>query len=212
MGMHTTGLPWWLSGEEFTCQCRRCMLCRFDPWVEKVPLGRKQQPAPVFLPGKFHGQRSLVSYSPQGCRAGHDWVRTHTHQEPVRWVTSWERGQVKTMYLLFFSVVLFIHASQIMGIGIHTKNNSVPKLLTWTKVTCDCVSKSQSVMSNSLWPHGHSSWNSPGQNTGVGSWSLLQKSSQPRDQTQVILHCRWILEGTKLTFWVRPNRVVWKKF
>ena len=29
------------------------------------------------------------------------------------------------------------------------------------------------------------SWNSPGQNTGVGSLSLLQGSSQPRDQTQV---------------------------
>jgi len=28
-------------------------------------------------------------------------------------------------------------------------------------------------------------WNSPGQNTGVGSFSLLQGSSQPRDQTEV---------------------------
>ena len=27
-------------------------------------LGRKQQPTPVFLPGEFHGQRSLVGYSP----------------------------------------------------------------------------------------------------------------------------------------------------
>jgi len=30
-----------------------------------------------------------------------------------------------------------------------------------------------------------SPWNSPGQNTGVGSHSLLQGYSQPRDQTQV---------------------------
>ena len=29
--------------------------------------GRKWQPTPVFLPGKPHGQRSLVSYSPGGC-------------------------------------------------------------------------------------------------------------------------------------------------
>ena len=29
---------------------------------------RKQQPTPVFLPGKFHGQRSLVDYSPWGCK------------------------------------------------------------------------------------------------------------------------------------------------
>ena len=35
-------------------------LGRKDPWR------RKQQPIPVFLPGKFHGQRKLVVYSPWG--------------------------------------------------------------------------------------------------------------------------------------------------
>ena len=35
-------------------------------WVKKIPLSRKWQPTPVFLPGKFHGQRSLVGYSPWG--------------------------------------------------------------------------------------------------------------------------------------------------
>ena len=45
---------------------------------------------------------------------------------------------------------------------------------------------SRSVVSDSLRPHGpYSPWDSPGQNTGVGSLSLLQGSSQPRDQTQV---------------------------
>ena len=39
----------------------------------------------------------------------------------------------------------------------------------------DVKGKSLSVMSNSLPPHGlYSTWNSPGQNTGVGSLSLLQ--------------------------------------
>ena len=32
------------------------------------------QPAPVILPGKFHGLRSLVGYSPWGRRVGHDWA------------------------------------------------------------------------------------------------------------------------------------------
>ena len=32
---------------------------RFDPWVRKIPSSRKWQPTPVFLPGKFHRQRSL---------------------------------------------------------------------------------------------------------------------------------------------------------
>ena len=32
----------------------------FHPWVRKIPWRRKCQPTPVFLPGKFHGQRSLM--------------------------------------------------------------------------------------------------------------------------------------------------------
>ena len=40
---------------------------RFDPWVRKTPWRKKWQPTPVFLPGKSHGQRSLVGYSPWGC-------------------------------------------------------------------------------------------------------------------------------------------------
>ena len=46
------GLPWWLSGKESACQCRRC---GFNPWVRKIPWRRKGQPTPVFLPGKSHG-------------------------------------------------------------------------------------------------------------------------------------------------------------
>ena len=35
-----------------------------DLWVRKIPWNRKRQSIPVFLPGKFCGQRSLVGYSP----------------------------------------------------------------------------------------------------------------------------------------------------
>ena len=62
------GLPRWLSGKELACQFRRCKRCGFDPWVGKIPWSRKWQPTPVFLPGKFHGQRRLVGYSPWGCK------------------------------------------------------------------------------------------------------------------------------------------------
>ena len=51
------------------CQCRRC---GFDPCMGKIPWKKKGQPIPVFLPGKFHGQRSLASYSPWGHRVGQD--------------------------------------------------------------------------------------------------------------------------------------------
>ena len=64
------GLPQWLSGKESTCQCRRHW---FDPWVGKLPWGRKWPPTPVFLPGESYGQRSLAGYSPWGHkRLGHD--------------------------------------------------------------------------------------------------------------------------------------------
>ena len=55
----------WLSGKEFAFQCRRC---GFNPWVGKIPLRRKWQPTSVFLLGKSHGLRSLVGYSPWGCK------------------------------------------------------------------------------------------------------------------------------------------------
>ena len=39
--------------------------CKFRPWVEKIPWRRKWQLIPVILPGKSHGQKSLVCYSPR---------------------------------------------------------------------------------------------------------------------------------------------------
>ena len=36
----------------------------FNLWVGKIPWRRKWQTSAVFLPGEFHGQRSLVGYSP----------------------------------------------------------------------------------------------------------------------------------------------------
>ena len=50
-------------GKEHACQCTIHKRCRFYPWVEKIPWITPQQPTPVFLPGEFHGQRSLAGYS-----------------------------------------------------------------------------------------------------------------------------------------------------
>ena len=41
-------------------------LIGFYPWVWKIPWRGKWQPTPVFLPGEFHGQRSLGGFSAQG--------------------------------------------------------------------------------------------------------------------------------------------------
>ena len=41
---------------------------RHGSLVRKIPWRRKWQPTPVFLLGKYHGQRSLEGYSPWGCK------------------------------------------------------------------------------------------------------------------------------------------------
>jgi len=55
-------------------------------------------------------------------------------------------------------------------------------------------SESRSVVSDSLWPNGlYSPWNSLGQNTGVGSLSLLQGIFWTQGSNPGLPHCRWIL-------------------
>ena len=59
------GFPGGLDGKESTCQCRRP---GFDPWVGKIPWRREWQPAPVFLPGESHGQKSVAGYHSRGLK------------------------------------------------------------------------------------------------------------------------------------------------
>ena len=79
------GLPGWCSGNEPICQCRRCKRQVFNRWVRKIPWNKKWLPTPVFLPGKFHGQRNLVGYSPWSSKESDttECVRAHTHTHPI---------------------------------------------------------------------------------------------------------------------------------
>ena len=57
----------------------------------------------------------------------------------------------------------------------------------WSEVK---QSKSHSDMSNSSWPLGrYSPWNSPGQNTGIGSCSFLQGIVPTEGLNPGVLHC-----------------------
>ena len=61
---------------------RNCLQCGrpgFDPWVGKIPLEKEMQSTPVLLPGKSHGQRSLVGYSPWGRKELDTTERLHFH-------------------------------------------------------------------------------------------------------------------------------------
>ena len=64
-------------------KAERLKRLRFEHWVRTIRWRRKWQPTPVFLPGKEQGQRSLVGYSAQGCRGGHNWATEQAHTHPA---------------------------------------------------------------------------------------------------------------------------------
>ena len=74
------GFPGDTSGKESACQWRKCK--RLNPWVRKIPWIRQWQPVPVFLPGKFHRQKSLVGYRSRVCKE----LDTTDHEHNI-WTT-----------------------------------------------------------------------------------------------------------------------------
>ena len=71
------GIFRWHSGKESASQCRRLKRIRFDPCVGKIPWSREWQLDQLFLPGKFHGPRSLAGL-PMGLqRVGYHWAHTY---------------------------------------------------------------------------------------------------------------------------------------
>ena len=82
--------------------------------------------------------------------------------------------------------------------AVHRVAKSRTRLSNWTEQALLLKglkwSKSRSVVSNSLWPHGlYSPWNSLGQNTGVGNLSLLQGIFPTQVSNLGLSHCRQIL-------------------
>ena len=93
------------------------------------------------------------------------------------------------------------------------KKNLVNRQKTWSDISLKRIyrlqkSESHSVVSDSLWPHRlYSPWNSPCQNTGVGSLSHLQQIFPTQELNRSFLHCRWILY--QLSYQGSPTD--WKK-
>ena len=74
--LETRLVTWWLRRWSVCLQCGRP---KFESWVGKIPWRRKWQSTPVLLPGKSHGQKSLVGYSPWGCKESDTTERLHFH-------------------------------------------------------------------------------------------------------------------------------------
>ena len=69
----------------------------------KIPWRRKWQPTPVFLPGKFHGWKSLVGYSPWGCKESDTTEQLHLHSK--YWLAS--------LYIHIFPIITYIYAAKL---------------------------------------------------------------------------------------------------
>ena len=91
-------LPWWLGGIQHL-QHLQCWRPRFDPWVAKFPWRREWLPTPTFLPGEFHGKRSVVGYSPWGHKG-------------------WGTAELLTMLLLLKSPQWLIHCSASSNVSV----------------------------------------------------------------------------------------------
>ena len=71
------GIPGGSDSKESACNAGDLL------WVGKMPWRREWQPTPIFLPGEFHGQGSLVGCGPWGHRVRYDCVtNTHTPTHP----------------------------------------------------------------------------------------------------------------------------------
>ena len=128
---------------------------RFDPWVGKIPWRRKWQLTSVFLPGKSHGQRSLVGYSPWVTKSWtelkwlsmHSCTCTHTH-----------------ICILYKQIYIYTHTHIHVPIHIHTCVCVCvcvciyiyiwqrEKVGSYFQVRDKSESVSCSVVSDSLWP------------------------------------------------------------
>ena len=107
-----------------------------------------------------------------------DWLNTHTQLQSSTITTCQRVG------------VLWVKT-----LGLQVSKTITQLDQTIRKVeTSVSFSESGSVISDSLWPHGiYSPWNSPGQNTGVGSLSLLQHIFPTQGSNPGLPHCRRIL-------------------
>ena len=73
------GLPQWLNGNESACTAGDVAEVGSVPRLGKMSWRKKWQPTPVFLPGEFHGQRSLVDFSPWNGKESDTTEHTQAH-------------------------------------------------------------------------------------------------------------------------------------
>ena len=161
----------------------KCKKCGSDPWVRKTPWRRKWQPALIFLLGKSHVQRSLVGYSPWGCKESDTTERTVCRGDFLQYLlriyyyTRKEETKHKMLFLYSRRGNSWQGFEQVM------KGSRV----------CAC---SVAAGPATPWTVAHQALlcprNSPGKNTGVGYHALLQGNFLTQGSNPGLL---WLLSG-----------------
>ena len=75
----------WLGSKEPACQCRRLKRPSSIPGSGRSPREWNGKLTPVFLPGKFHGQRIVAGYSPWGHKESNITEQAHMHACNMWW-------------------------------------------------------------------------------------------------------------------------------
>ena len=130
------------------------------PWVGKIPWRRKCQPTPVLLPGKSHEWRSLVGYSPWGCKESDMTEQLHfmhfSHFILYHWRRKWQP-----------TPVFLTRESQGRGslLGCHLWSHTESDMTEVTKHTrlsfflpCSCITGLTCTSFIWLWPRTSTSW------------------------------------------------------
>ena len=181
---------------------------RFNPWVRKMPWSRKWHPTPVFLLRKFHGQGSLVDYSP--------WAAESDTTEHSIWTSGKHRHSVHNHiwlvvfndYILLVPIAVSYYRLQVPFLTLEIEL-SVPLNIfildnQFLKVKVK-VTQSYLTLCNPMdYNVGLCSpWNFPGKNIGVGCHFLLQGIFLIQGSSLHLLH--WQVNSLPLSHLGSPN-------
>ena len=72
---HLYWLPWWFSGKQSTCQCRRW---GFDPWVGKIPLEKEMATQSSILSSKNPTDTGAWQATVHGVAKSQTWLSSQT--------------------------------------------------------------------------------------------------------------------------------------